>query len=430
MTQDEGSGPSSHERAGGAKDSGTLASAAQWSRNRILSKRLDSAERSARQLAQQLAVKLAEIDEIGPAHPQPDGAAARNRLEAALASKKEKLDQIASLAIEAASRISPARGAMHRMTRSALRRLIGPRLGVPYQYAPRPMTLPPAYRARHRTAGVLPTIAIVTPSYRHGRFIAETLQSVVAQNYPALQYFVQDGGSGDETTDILRQWSSHLAGWQSAPDNGQSNAINLGFARVSGDVMAYLNSDDLLLPGALDCVAGYFAAHPDIDVVYGNRILIDEDGSEIGRWVLPGHDDNAMRWADYVPQETLFWRRSIWERSGGRIDESFRFAMDWDLLMRFRDAGARFAHIPRFLGAFRIHLEQKTSAEIEGRGLEEMNRIRKRVHGTCAYPVRSPQGACAFHRPAHGRRCADRGPAADEAGVIRLSRPCRRAPRR
>ena len=388
MAQDESSGPPQHDRAGGTTDAWKLASAALWSRNRVLRKRLESAEQSARRLAQQLEDGLKELDKIGHELPQPgerSGSTAKAALEAAttqvLAKKREKLDQLASLAIEAATSISPVRGSMHQMARSAVRRLVGPKLGLPYQYAPRPMIPPPAYRPQRPATGRLPTIAIVTPSFGHAHFIAETLQSVIGQNYPALQYFVQDGGSQDETTEILRAWADRLAGWQSTPDNGQSHALNLGFANVSGDIMAYLNSDDLLLPDALACIADYFVAHPDVDVVYGNRLLIDENSHEIGRWVLPGHDEEAMRWADYIPQETLFWRRSIWERAGGRIDESFRFAMDWDLLMRFRDAGGRFAHIPRFLGAFRIHLDQKTSAEIQGVGLEEMNRIRKRVLG-------------------------------------------------
>ena len=95
--------------------------------------------------------------------------------------------------------------------------------------------------------------------------------------------------------------------------------------------------------------------------------------------VLPG-DDKVLPWADYVPQETLFWRRSIWEKVGG-IDESFKFAMDWDLLLRFRAAGARFAHRPVYLGAFRIHAKQKTSAAINEIGFQEMNRLRKREFG-------------------------------------------------
>lgn len=145
--------------------------------------------------------------------------------------------------------------------------------------------------------------------------------------------------------------------------------------------MGWLNADDLLLPDTLLTVAEYFDQNPHIDVVYGNRLQIDSDSMEIGRWLLPGHDNHVLSWADYVPQETLFWRRSIWEKSGGTIDESFNFAMDWDLLIRFREAGAKFAHIPLFLGAFRVHPEQKTSAHIHDMGQKEMARIRLRVLG-------------------------------------------------
>ena len=102
---------------------------------------------------------------------------------------------------------------------------------------------------------------------------------------------------------------------------------------------------------------------------------------EVGCWILPGHDSQVLSWGDYVPQETLFWRRRIWDKVGGHVDESYRFAMDWDLLVRFRDAGARFAHIPIFLGAFRVHKQQKTTAWLNDVGLEEMDRIRKRIFG-------------------------------------------------
>ena len=110
-------------------------------------------------------------------------------------------------------------------------------------------------------------------------------------------------------------------------------------------------------------------------------MLIDEDDRQIGRWVMPAHDDAVLSWADFVPQETLFWRRQIWDKAGGKVDESFRFALDWDLLVRFREAGARFARLPRFLGGFRIHSQQKTSASIAEIGFQEMDRIRERVLG-------------------------------------------------
>jgi glycosyltransferase involved in cell wall biosynthesis len=172
-----------------------------------------------------------------------------------------------------------------------------------------------------------------------------------------------------------------LAHCESEKDRGQAHAINLGFEHATGEVMAYLNSDDLLLPGALHYVAHYFASHPDVDVVYGHRVVIDENDDEIGRWVLPPHDDAVLSWADYVPQESLFWRRRIWERVGGAMDEDFQFALDWDLILRFRDARARFVRLPRFLGAFRYHSEQKTNSQLATRGLTEMNQLRRRYHG-------------------------------------------------
>jgi GT2 family glycosyltransferase len=145
--------------------------------------------------------------------------------------------------------------------------------------------------------------------------------------------------------------------------------------------MCWINSDDLLLPGALNTVVDYFNRNPEVDVLYGNRLLIDRDNKEIGRWILPKHDDEVLTWVDFVPQETLFWRRDAWEKSGGQIDESFHYALDWDLLIRFRDSGANIKHIPEFLGAFRVHENQKTSMNVDLNGREEMSRIRRRILG-------------------------------------------------
>ncbi|MBA4741022.1 MAG: glycosyltransferase [Burkholderiales bacterium] len=253
-----------------------------------------------------------------------------------------------------------------------------PRLGHLRQYLPRPITaLEPI---QDFPQGDL-KFSIVTPSYGQGKFIARTINSVFDQKYPFIEYFVQDGGSKDETIDQIKFYEGRLAGWASEIDSGQSQAINRGFHKTSGEIMSWLNSDDLLLPGALKIVSRFFLENPDVDVVYGNRLQIDVYDREIGRWILPGHDDSVLPWADYIPQETLFWRREIWEKVGGEIDESFRFAMDWDLLLRFREAGAKFAHIPRFLGAFRIHEQQKTLSEINDVGRREMGRIRERALG-------------------------------------------------
>jgi glycosyltransferase involved in cell wall biosynthesis len=258
-------------------------------------------------------------------------------------------------------------------------RRLGVQLASLFNYPPRPVRLP-AHYGRTTPPPDAPTISLVTPSFNQGWFIERTIRSVLDQGYPRLEYVVQDGGSTDETVAILGRYADRLTRWESARDGGQSQAINLGFRHTTGSVMAYLNSDDVLFPGALAYVARYFADHPQVDVLYGHRVLIDETDREVGRWVLPAHDDAVLRVADFVPQETLFWRRRIWDEVGGALDESFRFAMDWDLLLRFLDAGARMARVPRFLGGFRVHAAQKTQHENRV-GQEECRWLRVRVHG-------------------------------------------------
>ncbi len=250
---------------------------------------------------------------------------------------------------------------------------------------PRPLRVPRRYHRKPQLANP-PVISIVTPSFNQGHFIAATIDSVLNQDYPRLEYVVQDGGSTDDTPTVLDRYRHRLHHCEIRQDRGQSHAINLGFAHTTGEIMAYLNSDDLLLPGALHAVAHYFERHPEVDVVYGHRVIIDQHGLERGRWVLPPHDSEALKWADFIPQETLFWRRRIWEKVGG-IDESFRFAMDWDLLLRFQEAGARFYRLGRFLGCFRVHDSSKTVSSVNEVGLQEMDRLRRRSFGRpVAYP--------------------------------------------
>jgi glycosyltransferase involved in cell wall biosynthesis len=247
-------------------------------------------------------------------------------------------------------------------------------------HAPKPLHVPAAY---HRTTPPSdpPLISIVTPSFNQGHVLEATLQSVLGQGYHALEYVVQDGGSTDASVAILERYSRQLLAWESGPDGGQAPAINRGFRHTSGEIMAYLNSDDILLPGALASVARYFRRHPEVDVVYGHRVLIDDVGAEIGRWVLPPHDDQAITFADFIPQETMFWRRRAWDAVGGGIDESFRFAMDWDLILRFRAAGMTFRRLPRFLGAFRVWQDQKSVSWWLPVGRRETERLTARTLG-------------------------------------------------
>ena len=142
------------------------------------------------------------------------------------------------------------------------------------------------------------------------------MKSVLQQRYPALQYVVEDGGSTDGSLAIIRRFEPFIATWRSAPDQGQADAINRGFARTSGEIMGWLNSDDVLLPGSLAFVAGYFAAHADVDVVYGDRLLIDEDDKEIGAWILPAHNDSVLADHGLRAARDAVRRRSAWEAAG------------------------------------------------------------------------------------------------------------------
>ncbi|OIR03784.1 PGL/p-HBAD biosynthesis glycosyltransferase [mine drainage metagenome] len=258
------------------------------------------------------------------------------------------------------------------------------------QHPPRPLA-PVRLPSPRAPAARLPAFAIVTPSFNQAAFLRQAVDSVLSQPGVRVSYAIQDGGSTDGSADILRELAARppaapdarLAHWESAPDEGQADAILRGFAHLQGgpeDVMAYLNSDDRYVPGAFAHVAGFFARHPEVDVVYGHRILIDESDREIGRWITPRRRCDDLRIFDMVPQETLFWRRRIWDRVGG-IDRSLHFALDWDLLQRFEQAGARFARLPRFLGMFRWHGGQKTRTAMERSGVPEMERLRERAMG-------------------------------------------------
>jgi glycosyltransferase involved in cell wall biosynthesis len=245
------------------------------------------------------------------------------------------------------------------------------------QHPPRPLNRvalppPPVMPAQ------VPRIAIVTPSFNHARYLDATIDSVLDQNYPNLHYHVQDGASEDGTVELLKNRGNRIS-WRSERDSGQSHAINLGFAGVDCDIMAYLNSDDTYLPGTLGYVANFFMARPDIDIVYGHRVFVDGDGLEVGRAVLPTHHGKTLRYADYIPQETMFWRRRVWQALKA-IDENFHYALDWDFILRAQAAGFKFARLPRFLACFRIHDQQKTAATYHI-GRREMQVLRFRHLG-------------------------------------------------
>jgi hypothetical protein len=256
------------------------------------------------------------------------------------------------------------------------------RLGGLYQY-PRSRTVVFDALPDLDVAGrELPKLTVVTPSYNQGHFLGRTMDSVL-ETSARVDYIVMDGGSKDDSAGVIRAREEKLKHWQSKPDKGQAAAISEGFVHTEcapDDLMAYLNSDDVFCPGAVDFVVRWFALNPEVDAVYGHRIIINERDEEVGRWVLPPHDPEVLGLVDFVPQETLFWRKRIFDAVGG-IDPSFQFAMDWDFLLRLRNAGARIERLPWFLGCFRVHEAQKTQASINDVGAREIGQLRCRENG-------------------------------------------------
>lgn len=247
-----------------------------------------------------------------------------------------------------------------------------------YQYEPRPLKI---QTRKVKLVNAPPSISVVIPSYNQARFLERTIKSVLNQRYPNLELIIVDGGSADGSVSVIEKYKSHLHWYCSEPDTGQADAINKGFSKAKGEILAWLNADDCYLPNTLARVANYMGERLDVDVVYGNRLLINENDQEIGKWVLPPHNDRILNWADFIPQETLFWRRNIWEKVGQHLDISFDFAMDWDLLLRFRDANAKMTRLSYYIGQFRIHSQQKTTKQIDQIGFEEMQKLRRRSLG-------------------------------------------------
>lgn len=255
-----------------------------------------------------------------------------------------------------------------------------PRLGRLFHHLPITHKIPQKYFSEKLETVPL-KISVVTPSFNQGAFIKKTIESVIEQNYCNLEYIIYDSCSEDGTQDVLKNISQRKIKCFVEKDKGQADGINKGFMKSSGEIMAWINSDDIYLPGTFNYVVNYFNTHPEVDVVYGHRVLIDSDDNEIGRWVLPRHDKKVLYWADFIPQETLFWRRSIWEKIGCTLTEEFNFALDWDLLLRFQETGAKIIRLPRFLASFRVHPLQKTTAQISSLGENEMSRVRKKYLG-------------------------------------------------
>jgi len=216
-----------------------------------------------------------------------------------------------------------------------------------------------------------PRISVVTISYNQGRFLEEAILSVIQQQYPNLEYIVIDGASSDNSVEILKKYSDQLTYWHSQPDSGPAAALNQGFKHASGEILAFLNADDLFLPGTLKRVASLFAANQSADVIYGDGYLTDSNG----KLRKPTFSDpwNLQRLAYgscTIVQPATFFRRDVFQKTGG-FNESHKASWDASLWVDLAHAGARFHYEREFLAVFRLH-----GHSITGSGREDVEELR------------------------------------------------------
>jgi glycosyltransferase involved in cell wall biosynthesis len=204
-----------------------------------------------------------------------------------------------------------------------------------------------------------PLVTIVTPSYNQSAYLEETIQSVLDQKYPSIEYIIMDGYSNDGSQEIIKKYASKIAYWVSEKDRGQTDAINKGFMVAKGQVLAWLNSDDTLLPNAVDEAVSCLLEKPETGMVYGNANYIDEKGKIIGKF--PAAQTNLTklrRGYVHIPQQASFFRKSLWDQVGP-LDPDFFFAMDYDLWVRLASI-SNLQYIPNTWANFRLHAEAKT----------------------------------------------------------------------
>jgi glycosyltransferase involved in cell wall biosynthesis len=232
----------------------------------------------------------------------------------------------------------------------------------------------------------IPLVSIITPSFNQARFLERTIQSVLAQDYPRIEYIIVDGGSTDGSLEIIQKYQGRIASWVSEQDQGQTDAINKGFDRATGEILAWLNSDDTYHAGAVTAAVKYLLENPQVAMVYADCDFIDENDRVIGQFHAAQTDLRRLR-AGYVhiPQQTMFFRAKYW-RELGPLDPSFYFAMDYDLWTRLA-AHAPITYLPGKTWAnFRIHTGSKTSIA-DKRGWQEMIRVHYRDGGSFFSPI-------------------------------------------
>lgn len=203
-----------------------------------------------------------------------------------------------------------------------------------------------------------PKVSIVTPSFNQAQFLESTLVSIDSQTYRNVEHIVIDGGSTDGSVDILRRHAAQLAYWVSEPDDGQTDALIKGFSRATGDILCWLNSDDVLEPWTISEVVEFFERHPKAQAVYGDSLWTDKSGAPLKP--KKEHAFHRFIWMydhNFIPQPSTFWRRELYEAVGG-LDPTFDLAMDADLWIRFSDV-TKIHHVRRQWSRMRFYPEQK-----------------------------------------------------------------------
>lgn len=223
-----------------------------------------------------------------------------------------------------------------------------------------------------------PKISIITPSFNQGNFLEDTILSVLDQNYPNLEYIIIDGGSADNSVDIIKKYENHLAYWISEPDKGQSDAINKGFHKSTGVILHWLNSDDQLIPGSLKEVSEYFNTNKDIDCVIGDLEVVGPNNEYLAiKKSIPFHFTTALYSACLVPQPATLFTRRAWEKTGD-VDVSLAYQMDFEYFMRMANAGIKFGLIKKPLARFRLHTLSKTVSGYDDKVLHHNDIIQRK----------------------------------------------------
>jgi glycosyltransferase involved in cell wall biosynthesis len=220
------------------------------------------------------------------------------------------------------------------------------------------------------------SFSIITPSYNQAAYLEQTIQSVINQNYPAIEHIIIDGGSTDGSIEVIQKYASHISYWVSEKDKGQSHAINKGLKLATGEIVCWLNSDDLFEPNTLNTISKFFNKNVDAQFVYGDGVIFYEGGKKQDSQCKPGKVDQAiLSCCDPLQQPSTFWRRAI-HNEIGFIDESLYFTMDWDFFIRIALKYEMY-YLPVSFSRYRIHDAHKTGIGGELRSEEILRHIEK-----------------------------------------------------